>query len=1348
MSKTNELKKKSKTNELKKDKKIPNSLIIYVKTRIPNFYKVNYEPFMTLPKNKSHTVYFDPLIKYYEGPIQNIPSNNTATANKDAIYSQFFEATEFDSMINRILSDFRYMQKPRTLTEAYDEKIIDNNMNLTLKTLFKPNGLFYLNKKPYTIIGSHWNSNDWQIDKKPMDKLLSQFSHLSTKQLEQDVKKEEDDIPEIVKQGNLASSNLSKNEAVSVVASGLQNAVDKKSTTTSIEHHISESDAFIAQDKLPGVSDNMKRLYSEYLRQNIPINYSDVPDLSSDPLTLSLLIDPKELLKFINQNKKSAIIDLYSSFISSKTNLQVADKEYIDACTELALYKSRFDNEIQFIKGTIQKGKDNTKETKDIKDKTIQISKEITQLKMNYMKILFRIADAIMQIYTLQNTYFVSTKLLLEGLKSDYINIIKYYEKPELAIKCIENDIVTLNSLIQLDPEDKYSQSYFTNFTNFKKFYENTLYGNEQKLLMPQINYNDEIKIYQNDPSILWIEKDQYEIYNFKMFLFYSYNQFDIWVLLFKSIQNFTKFVGNEATTMTRNSELSFQRYNSTFPEPEQSDFLKRTQSEGIKASYNDKSKKINWYLVKKDGSKAINKDVNLLDKSKIGINELQENIYISSLKSQVKAYDAIVLYMYLLEIVCLRQNRVYVAEENVSQLNLEFALTLNEYYYTIEQSIKNTNTNTNTNTNANTNSNTNKIYIPESLLWDIDKLHDIDFLNKRKSSNDKFSLVYRGRIKAIQKSRETLVTNCEKISDKINPTISKSGFIDVCDKLLLSDLNHIPEHSFRSSYWLDKTIKNYDIKNTRDFVYNINNVVKDAWYDRIIDNREPEDYLDWMVFDNSETETNQSMYAAIRDALNGHLDLHGLDTTNPYTEMIDGKHRFTVTSLKKIITDQPNNISTTGEIMTILQEVLKIKIIVFEMFPRTNKTIQLGDIVVYQNSKYRVLHMDNNNNNNSYTLYNGYDMLRDIPSNDVSLSETNISTLFRVDCNINDSIELDDYIYLVLSKDSDSNSDLKYRLVKNTANNDYIYNFLTIPNYIKYFIYNNCVRFKSGIIPGFQSFSQNFNEFKTIIDNRLQKDALVNDLKNIEDELKTKTQEYKALKKKQNKTSEDRTNKTLLKGDISDLKARKKQLTDIIKIQPDKKNETNKNENENKFGGKNVLPRQRQRQRPNEEYSNYYRPYPQPQYYNPVGYPMYPNTPSNTVYLPNTYNQRIPYNVSQNKSKDAKSKLSFYITVELELFPGTSANMYQKSVVKCQSAFERIRESYAELFGFQYRPAPMNEVNNTVKSDDKNDVENNNNSDKINKQEKMNKTYKKRGGNNNKNKTCKPCNTCKIRKN
>jgi hypothetical protein len=152
--------------------------------------------------------------------------------------------------------------------------------------------------------------------------------------------------------------------------------------------------------------------------------------------------------------------------------------------------------------------------------------------------------------------------------------------------------------------------------------------------------------------------------------------------------------------------------------------------------------------------------------------------------------------------------------------------------------------------------------------------------------------------------------------------------------------------------------------------------------------------------------------------------------------------------------------------------------------------------------------------------------------------------------------------------------------------------------------------------------------------------------------------------------------------------------------------------------GGANTL-------RPSEQYSYQY---------NPLGYPLNPNMPGNVIYMPqqgypypyqNSYytrQQRVPYNVSQNKAKDQKSKLSFYITIELELFPGTSANMLQKSVVRCQSTFERIREAWADIFGFEYRPAPMTEAYayNLQKPEDKKNKTEKKNTSKNNKTRKL----------------------------
>ena len=228
------------------------------------------------------------------------------------------------------------MQKPRTLQESFDKHIIDNNINITLQTLFGQNKLFYINNKPYTIVSSHWNNSDWQIDKKPIENLLNQFSNVSIDKLNEEAKQEKDDIPEVLRQGNLASSNLKDKETITSVAAGLQNTIDNNKTKEN--DNKDEPESFVHQDQLPGVSNVMKQLFSKNLIKNIPINYLDTPDLTRDPLTLSLLVNPSVLLNYINENKKTAIIELYSSYVTAKIDLQKVDTEYTDACTEMAIY--------------------------------------------------------------------------------------------------------------------------------------------------------------------------------------------------------------------------------------------------------------------------------------------------------------------------------------------------------------------------------------------------------------------------------------------------------------------------------------------------------------------------------------------------------------------------------------------------------------------------------------------------------------------------------------------------------------------------------------------------------------------------------------------------------------------------------------------------------------------------------------------------------------------------------------------------------------------------------------------------------------------------------------------------
>ena len=1212
-------------------KKIPNSLIIYIKTRIPNYYKINYDPTMTVPSSKSHTVYFEPLIKYYENAVRNIPP----TAPKDALYTQFFEAGEFDFMINRILSDFRYMQKTNTLQEANDKKIIDNNISITLNTLFKSNNLFYINKKPYTIVASNFRSNDWQVDKKPLDKLLSQFSFLTPKQVMDEANQEQDDIPEILRQGNLSASNLTQDENASLVATGLQNASTESIISNVL---INDADAFIPQNKLPGVTEDMKRLYTEYLRKNIPINYSDTPDLARDPITISLLINPSDLLDFINTNKKTKIVELYSSFIASKISLQTADQNYTNACTELAIYKTKFDKEVLEIEA--------------IATKTDETAKKIVNNKITYMEHIFKMADAVMEIYNAQKTYFVSCKDLLEELKVEYVNIIKYYEMPSLALKCIDNDLYMMEILINVDNENPQSVSYHENFLNFKKFYDNQLYKNQQELLNPQINYSEVIGQYTS--KLLSIEKEQYEIYNFKLLFFYSNNQFDIWMLLFKSIESFVRFIKNETNNVISVSENAFIKLNEVYTKEQQDDFFKRTQSDGIEATKFDK--KLLWYFVKSDGTKALPEYNPKLRTSQIIEDELFEKTYLNYVRLNVKAYDAIILYTYLLEILCIRHNRVYIAEENVNQLNLEYSLTLNQYYEIIMNNINN-----------------NNLLIPKSFLWETNKLNNPEYLTNRIKINDKASVIYRGRIKVIADNRKELLKSCELISKSITPNVSKLGFINNCEEILLYDDNK-SKYQPKSSYWLQKTINNYDIQDTNDFIYNMNKAVKDAWFDRIIEDIEAEFYLDWIVYNTTNTDNTikliDSLYNSIAYGLNLQMSISDTETTNPYTETIDGVQQFTNKSLAKLVSENTINLDITSfsNVFLILQKILKIKFIMFEMFPKEDNVIDVGDIVLYKGHPIRVVNIFKNQSGQIvYELYDGYSEIQNVSPSDIKDFDKNVLKYFRIYKDNSDYSDdkYNDYMYLVLTETG-------VKLVQNNDKNVIVYAD-SVPIYIKYLIFNSCPDIMTNINKanklGFSDFINVFTMFINERQERINENKINEDIFKIEEKLKEYRKEYKELKKIKDKTLEQIAHKVLLKEEIKDLKIELQRLKDTTNI--------------NNFTGGDIQ----------------YYPNMNPNM-NPI---MNPNmNPNMNLYMVPNYNYRynygynqkpLPYNVALNKAKDQQSKLSFYTNIELELFPGTSVNPLQKSFVKCQNTFERIRESWAEIFGYQYRPAPMVEA-------------------------------------------------------
>jgi hypothetical protein len=149
---------------------------------------------------------------------------------------------------------------------------------------------------------------------------------------------------------------------------------------------------------------------------------------------------------------------------------------------------------------------------------------------------------------------------------------------------------------------------------------------------------------------------------------------------------------------------------------------------------------KINWFLVKSDGLRAITKSS---AKNRNYENDLkQEEIYVDVIKSKTDAFDSIMLTSYLLEIECLRQQKVYISEENTNQIGLGSANTLIDYYKEIENLI-----NSNLKMNIETK-------IPLSLMWNTKSFSDIDFIKSKIKITNKMRSIYTSKIYIIQELR------------------------------------------------------------------------------------------------------------------------------------------------------------------------------------------------------------------------------------------------------------------------------------------------------------------------------------------------------------------------------------------------------------------------------------------------------------------------------------------------------------------------------------------------------------------------------------------------------------------
>ena len=134
---------------------IPNEIIITINTSIPGYQKIKYTPSMTIKNisNDDSTIRFNPLTKLSKSIIDKIP--------EDLRKKEFFNRCLFESLLN-----YTNNHIVKTLDQATREGFIDNNIKITLNTLFPDDSIIYIGNKPYSISDIQWSNGDWKIDTK------------------------------------------------------------------------------------------------------------------------------------------------------------------------------------------------------------------------------------------------------------------------------------------------------------------------------------------------------------------------------------------------------------------------------------------------------------------------------------------------------------------------------------------------------------------------------------------------------------------------------------------------------------------------------------------------------------------------------------------------------------------------------------------------------------------------------------------------------------------------------------------------------------------------------------------------------------------------------------------------------------------------------------------------------------------------------------------------------------------------------------------------------------------------------------------------------------------------------
>jgi hypothetical protein len=538
---------------------IPNTLTIFINTRIRNYLKIKYEPSMTVPKSRSHTVFFDPLVKLSASSVRNLPYG----APPSEKFTQFFNKNEFNGVIGRSLTSSLTGQKKISLAEAIKAGYIDNNIRITLDQLFYQNNIFYIKDQPYSIYSYNWTKGDWKVDTKSFEK---QFSYVpygmsmnyslyrqpdgrtTSSEAERELKKLKDTIGDEAINGSVVDAGYSKFNQEDEKRKLLpdedkgkgKSTVPKLTPEERVEIEKQKINTFVQQIQSLPIA--QQSLYRDIIKISLVGNPGQ-PNFATNPLTQLILYQDKDsLLNDVNANIEiigplyTAMIDRNNDYlkkmdeytkllgeVSLETDVGLIDSSSISSLSsttttsatrneDIMTAKRKYDELINSFKselGDLKTNRLNKKTFDEILSDTVLKNKLLTTIQniVNAKKKLFELFLKLYKILIdsmdlLEKFYDATSKFYI---KLQYFKKIEYKDKKDI-----------LDLFILLSDFDIKNFDYLKNLTDYKDIkdqYEES--KKKYEIIIKNIDsttFQDKLKIYYDNVNLLRIDKNELDI--------------------------------------------------------------------------------------------------------------------------------------------------------------------------------------------------------------------------------------------------------------------------------------------------------------------------------------------------------------------------------------------------------------------------------------------------------------------------------------------------------------------------------------------------------------------------------------------------------------------------------------------------------------------------------------------------------------------------------------------------------------------------------------------------------------------------------------------------------------------